>query len=59
MRQLTLNEKISIKGLLQAKGVNIPKLTMKEALFFWRQLYGISISKWFKVTYRKRTCVKP
>jgi len=34
MRALTLDEKISIKGIFEFKGVILPKLNMTQALFF-------------------------
>lgn len=40
MRQLTLNEKITIKGKLAQKGLCIPKLTIEDAVYFWNKLYG-------------------
>jgi len=50
MRDLTLDEKITIKGKLRKKGVVIPKLTMAEALFLWKICYGFSIAFYYKVS---------
>lgn len=50
MRKLTLNEKISIKGIL-SKRWNIqplPRLTMSGALHFWAMCGGKSIAQYFK-----------
>ena len=49
MRKLTLDEKISFKGLLSCKGVSCPKLTTTQLLFYWPKLYGCPITKWAKV----------
>ncbi|MCK5021462.1 MAG: hypothetical protein KAS32_30905 [Candidatus Peribacteraceae bacterium] len=47
MRDLTLDEKISIKGLLTKKGLHgLARLTMKEALHLWYQCYGKPMSMW-------------
>lgn len=50
MRQLTLNEKISIKGTLQRYGV--PKkillnLDMENAVWFWYRCTGNTITKYY------------
>ena len=49
MRQLTLDEKISLKGLFARKGIKIPRLTMRHALILWKACYGSSIANWFKI----------
>lgn len=43
-KELTLDEKISIKGKLARKGLCLPKLTMDEAIHFWNICYGSSIA---------------
>lgn len=49
MRQLSLDEKISIKGKLARKGV-LPSflvvLTTKDAVWFFYRCFGISIANW-------------
>lgn len=40
MRQLTLHEKISLKGLFAKKGLILPKLDMPNALHFWKCVNG-------------------
>lgn len=53
MRQLTLDEKISLRGLFARKGFKVPKLDMRSALLFWRMCYGCSIAYWFRILRRK------
>jgi len=48
MRDLTLNEKISIKGELAKHGLFLPLLTMRDALHFWRMCFGRSIAQYSK-----------
>ena len=51
MRNLTLDEKISIKGKLVRKGVTgIPALTMENAVFYWNRCYGTSLSRYYLVS---------
>jgi hypothetical protein len=50
MRDLTLDEKITIKGKLSKKGVIVPKLTMATAVFLWGACYGFSIAFYYKVS---------
>lgn len=53
MRALTLDEKITLKGLLYARGVapqNLVKLDMAQARFWWPRLYGRSISQYWRYT---------
>lgn len=47
MRELTLHEKISIKGVFKYKGATIPKLNMQEAVFLWYRFCGTPISRFF------------
>ena len=47
MRNLTLNEKISIKGKLEQKGFNLPKLTMEDAVRFYSMCYGTSVKYYY------------
>jgi len=47
MRQLTLNEKISIKGVFETKGLSLPMLDMRHAVFLWSRLCGTSISRFY------------
>lgn len=47
MRNLTLDEKIGIKGLLQKKGFyGLAGMNMKDALLWWYPCYGKPISMW-------------
>ena len=51
MRALTLDEKITLKGLIaghKAFHGSLPMLTMPDALFYWSILYGKSISVYYK-----------
>jgi hypothetical protein len=49
MRPLTLNEKISLKGIFAKRGLILPKLTMPSAVHFWDMLFGYKpISKYYK-----------
>jgi len=46
MKLLSLHEKISIKGELIKKNINVPKLrTTKEAVHYWNFISGKSILK--------------
>jgi hypothetical protein len=45
MRALTLHEKITFKGLLSFKGVDVPKLDMKQLLHYWHMTHGIAINR--------------
>ena len=47
MRELTLDEKISIKAKLARKGFILPKLTMEQAVTLWRRCYGTSIKYYY------------
>jgi len=47
-KELTLDEKISIKGKLARKGLCLPKLTMEHAVFLWNICYGSSIKYYYK-----------
>lgn len=55
MRELTLHEKISLKGILQPRLHNcgIPRLTMGDALHYWSQMFGYTkhISRWYLQKY--------
>ncbi len=46
MRNLTLDEKISMKGLFSRKGIVKPELTMEDTLFYWGICFGKVITKW-------------
>jgi len=46
MRALTLDEKISLKGIFQFHGLTIPALDMQCAVFFWGLACGWKITKW-------------
>jgi hypothetical protein len=49
MRELTLHEKITIKGILKRYGVqDLNKLTMKEAAFIFTRCTGKSIAHYYK-----------
>ena len=49
MRRLTLDEKISMKGLFARKGiVHIPTLTMKDVVYIWYVCFGFfPITRWY------------
>lgn len=49
MRQLSLDEKISIKGKLDRKGVLpscLSRLTTKDAVWFFYRCFGVSVANW-------------
>jgi hypothetical protein len=48
MRKLTLDEKISLKGVFAFKGLTVPKLDMEKATFLWGFVCGYNILKWYK-----------
>jgi len=51
MRKLTLQEKISIKGILSKRGVTYPNLAridMKSAVHFWYTCVPGPISTYYK-----------
>jgi hypothetical protein len=55
MRDLTLHEKISIKGLLAARGWRpltfpLAQVDMKHALYCFPRFTGKSIADWHKYT---------
>ena len=50
MRELTLDEKISIKGKLARKGLTrLPRLDMKQAVLFWNICYYSSIKYFYLI----------
>ncbi len=56
MRKLTLDEKISFKGLFAKKGiVNIPTLNIIDALHFWKICFGYvkANGNYFNLNFRK------
>lgn len=46
MRELTLDEKISLKGVFAFKGLSLPRLTMTQALWLWPVACGYNILRW-------------
>ncbi len=46
MRKLTLDEKISFKGIFARKGLNLPKLEMADVPMFWYFCFGYHMEKW-------------
>ncbi len=54
MRNLTLDEKISLKGLLARKGFRLAGLDMEIALFLYNRCYGDSILYWYKKTLNRK-----
>ena len=60
MRDLTLNEKISIKGLFHHQGASRPKLTMQEALHLWPRLFGYThgINRWWLIRFNKNSFLR-
>lgn len=58
MRNLTLNEKISIKGILEWFGISgeeVAKGDMKEFLHYWGMIFCHyrSIKTWYKFPYMR------
>lgn len=50
MRELTLNEKITLKGKLEIRVIGpLPRLDMRDALHFWSYCLGTSIAEYAKV----------
>jgi hypothetical protein len=50
MRALTLDEKISLKGILARYGVPpgaLATLTTATALYYWHKISGKSIAQWY------------
>ena len=57
MRDLTLHEKISIKGVLSRpgglRGSELVKLTMSTALHYWKMLHGFKpLGSYYKLKIR-------
>jgi len=54
MRELTLDEKISFKGIFEKYGlsrfIGLPKLTMQEAVWFYGKCCGNNIMRWHLFT---------
>ena len=51
MRDLTLNEKITIKGLLKQKGLNGTELICldtRQAVRYYYRCYGHSVASYYK-----------
>ena len=51
MRNLTLNEKITIRGILARKNRGLelgPRFSMKDAVWFFPMAYGVSVGKYGK-----------
>lgn len=46
MRALTLDEKISLKGVFKFKGLVLPRLDMVQALRLWGAACGYNILRW-------------
>jgi hypothetical protein len=46
MRCLTLDEKISLKGVFAFKRLSLPKLYMEQAVSLWYSCCGYRITKW-------------
>jgi len=61
MRKLTLDEKITLKGLLARKpgfsGPTVAKAGMRDILFWWRWCYGSSITDYAKIRPRRVKCL--
>lgn len=58
MRELTLDEKITLKGLIASKPgfagtVNFVKATMKDMVMWWGQCYGSAISGYSKIAHKR------
>jgi len=49
MRNLTLDEKITIKGKLAKKGLILPRLDTAAVVFYWYRCYGTSIIHYYKI----------
>lgn len=50
MRNLTLNEKITIKGKFEKKGIYLPKLNMRSAVHFWYMCFAGPICEYAKIS---------
>lgn len=51
MRQLTLHEKISIKGLIKKRlDVATPRLDMPYVLYTFHRIFGRSVAEWHRYT---------
>jgi hypothetical protein len=51
MRELTLHEKITLKGILCkrfAHQASIPRLDMRAALHYWNMMFGKSIAEYWR-----------
>jgi hypothetical protein len=49
MRNLTLDEKITLKGKLAKKGLILPRLNTAAVVFYWYRCYGTSIIHYYKI----------
>lgn len=54
MRKLTLDEKISIKGIMYRYGVKMPNLKTYECLTFFQEWTGKSLKDWYKCNLNRR-----
>lgn len=54
MRELTLQEKITFKGLLARKGIIVPLLDMPSLKHFWRMAYGSTLDSYPKVPFTNK-----
>lgn len=56
MRNLTIDEKITLKGILHRYNImRIPKLTMRQAIHYWNYISGKSIAYYpKKLNYKKQ-----
>lgn len=56
MRELTLHEKISIKGLLKKHvACHIAPLTMENAVYLFPRMFGRSVADWIRFAPPKRS----
>lgn len=56
MRKLTLDEKISLKGMIANKGIKgMAGMDMKAILHYWYICYGRSIAEWYKLSFKRNS----
>lgn len=56
MRDLTLQEKVTIKGMIHKRlGISLPNLKMDRAVRIFPRIFGCSVGEWWKVGSVHRT----
>jgi hypothetical protein len=54
MRKLSLDEKISLKGIFARKGLFVPKLDMEQAIFLFGMCCGRDITRWHQYSVNEK-----